>query len=409
MKQLKIVFLGLSLILFCPEIAAGQRTGAEERTIWVNALTKIAEPVLVNLSQNTLRQNMPVEVIEEAKGRNREAVTHLEAVGRLLYGISPWLELGPDNTKEGQLRKHFIELTLKGLHNAVDPQSPDCLNFTTDAQALVDAAFLAQGLLRAPTQIWEKLDKSTQLRFIEALKSTRAIKPNESNWLLFSATIEAAILRFTGECHLETINYALTRMDQWYKGDGWYGDGKNLHIDYYNSIVIHPMMMDVLTVLKNKDTNDTVVYNRELKRSIRYAVELERMISPEGTYPAIGRSLTYRFGIFQILSYVALHKKLPVYILPSQVRSALSVVIERQISAPGTFDRNGWLTLGFCGHQPDMAESYISTGSLYMCTAAFLPLGLPETDEFWIGNYAEWTNKKAWNGVNIPKDHAMKD
>ena len=42
MKQLKIVFLGLSLILFCPEIAAGQRTGAEERTIWVNALTKIA-------------------------------------------------------------------------------------------------------------------------------------------------------------------------------------------------------------------------------------------------------------------------------------------------------------------------------------------------------------------------------
>jgi len=56
-----------------------------------------------------------------------------------------------------------------------------------------------------------------------------------------------------------------------------------------------------------------------------------------------------------------------------------------------------------------MAESYISTGSLYMCAAAFLPLGLPETDEFWTGNYAEWTNKKAWNGVNIPKDHAMKD
>jgi hypothetical protein len=409
MKQLKIRILGLCLISVFPGISAGQRTGAQERSIWVNTLAKIAEPVLVNLSQNTLRKNMPVEVIEKAKGKNREAVTHLEAIGRLLYGISPWLELGPDNTTEGQLRKHFIDLTLKGLHNAVDPDSPDRLNFTTDAQALVDAAFLAQGLLRAPTQIWEKLDKITQNRIIEALKSTRIIKPNESNWLLFSATIESAILQFTGECQQETITYALTRMDQWYKGDGWYGDGKDLHLDYYNSIVIHPMMMDIMTLLKNRNRIDTVTYNKELKRSIRYATELERLISPEGTYPAIGRSLTYRFGIFQALTQVALKKNLPAYILPSQVRSALTVVIERQMNAPGTFDSNGWLTLGFCGHQPEMAETYISTGSLYMCAAVFLPLGLPETDEFWTGNYAEWTNKKAWNGVNIPRDHAIND
>lgn len=409
MKQLKIFYPVLIVFFLSTGSYAKQRTGTADRKIWVQTLSRIAEPVLVNLSRNTLRKNMPVEVVEEAKNKNREAVTHLEAVGRLLYGISPWLELGPDNTDEGKLRKHYIELSLAGLHNAVDPDSPDLLNFTTDPQALVDAAFLAQSLLRARTQLWNKLDKLTQQRLIEAFKSTRIIKPNESNWLLFSATIEATLLQLTGECKMETITYALNRMNEWYKGDGWYGDGKNLHLDYYNSIVIHPMLMDVLTVLKSKNLTDSVTFATEEKRSIRYAEELERLISPEGTYPAIGRSLSYRFGIFQALSQVALFKKLPTLVSPAQVRCALTAVIERQINAPETFDTNGWLQLGFCGHQPGISETYISTGSLYMCAAVFLPLGLPESDEFWNGAPTDWTNKKAWSGKKVKYDKAIKN
>lgn len=409
MKHIKIIYPVLIMILLSSGTFAKQRTGTEERTIWVQTLSKIAEPVLVNLSRNTLRKNMPVEVAEGAKNRNRAAVTHLEAVGRLLYGISPWLELGPDNTVEGKLRRHFIDLSVKGLRNAVDPDSPDKLNFTTDPQALVDAAFLAQSLLRAPTQLWGKLDKETQQRMVEALKLTRMIKPNESNWLLFSATIETTLLQLTGECNMETITYAQKRMEEWYKGDGWYGDGKSFHFDYYNSIVIHPMLMDVLTVLKSKNLTDSTTFGTEEKRSIRYAEELERLISPEGTFPAFGRSLAYRFGIFHALSQVALFKKLPAQVLPAQVRCALTSVIERQISAPETFDANGWLQLGFCGHQPGISETYISTGSLYMCAAVFLPLGLPASDEFWQGAPAEWTNKKVWSGKKIKYDHAIKN
>jgi len=53
---------------------------------------------------------------------------------------------------------------------------------------------------------------------------------------MFSATIEAALLEFTGECELKPIHYALKRHKEWYKGDGWYGDGRNFHLDYYNSL-----------------------------------------------------------------------------------------------------------------------------------------------------------------------------
>lgn len=382
--------------------------GTDERQRWVDALVKIADPVLTNLSQNTLRQNMPVEVVKGAESRNREVVTHLEAFGRVMTGIAPWLELGPDETKEGQLRKKYIDLSIKALKNGVDPSSPDYLNFTKDRQPLVDAAFLAHGLLRAPRQLWGNLDKQTRERLVYELKSTRAIKPNESNWLLFSAMVEAALLKYTGDCNMEPIDYAIRKHKEWYKGDAVYGDGENFHNDYYNSFVIQPMLLDVLGVLKEKGLDKELFYDTELIRFVRYAEQQERLISPEGTFPPLGRSLVYRFGAFQVLAQAALMKQLPDYIVPAQVRSALTTVIDRQIAQEGTFDANGWLQLGFCGHQPEVAETYISTGSLYLCSAAFLPLGLPATDTFWTGRFTEWTSVKAWAGKKIKIDKALK-
>ena len=70
---------------------------------------------------------------------------------------------------------------------------------------------------------------------------------------------------------------------------------------------------------------------------------------------------------------------------PAQARAALDAVIRRTLDAPGTFDADGWLQIGLCGHQPGVGERYISTGSLYLATTAFLPLGLPPDDPFWIG------------------------
>jgi hypothetical protein len=81
----------------------------------------------------------------------------------------------------------------------------------------------------------------------------------------------------------------------------------------------------------------------------------------------------------------------------------------RMNSAPGTFDEKGWLRIGFAGHQPSIGESYISTGSLYLCSAAWLPLGLPASDEFWSAPAEPWTQQKAWGGVDIKTDHAIEE
>src|SRR5437764_2327442 len=143
-----------------------------------------------------------------------------------------------------------------------------------------------------------------------------------------------------------------------------------------------------------------------LARAKRYAAIQERLISPEGTFPAIGRSLAYRFGAFHLLANMALRKQLPDGVAPEQVRSALTAVMKRMAEAPGTFDRNGWLQIGFCGHQPSIGEPYLSTGSLYLCSAVFLPLGLPASDPFWSAAEKPWTAKQIWARGAVPADPA---
>jgi hypothetical protein len=382
------------------------RLPADDRAASVAVLTRVAEPVLAALAEGTLRQRLPVHDWE----RDRAAFTHLEAFGRTLAGIAPWLELGPDESPEGRMRAHFIDLSVRALVQATDPASPDFLNFgPRGGQPLVDSAFLAHGLLRAPTQVWGRLDAAQRERVFAALKTSRAIKPGQSNWLLFSAMVEAALWEFSGTCEMAPIETAVNRHMDWYLGDGTYGDGPELHWDYYNSYVIQPMLVDVLRVCARHKhlLGDTLPI--VLERARRYAAVQERMISPEGTFPIIGRSSAYRFGALQHLAQMALQHELPSDLPPAAVRGALTAVVRRMSEAPGMFDEQGWLQVGAVGHQPSIREPYIATGSLYLCLTGLVHLGLPAEDPLWTTPAQPWTQAHLWRGDDAPADHALRE
>lgn len=378
------------------------------RIYWLGLLDRIAGPVLSGAARGRLHAEMPIE--HHPASKDRPQFSHLEAIGRTLTGIAPWLELGATNagsTAEQRHRASFVDLARAAIARATDPASPDYCNFDQGQQPLVDAAFLAQALLRAPNQLWAALDQRVRANVIAALIRTRRIQPGRNNWLLFASTIEAFLARAGEQWNRPRVEAALTAHEQWFKGDGHYGDGPSFHWDYYNSFVIHPMLLDTLAVFAKESPEWSAQQDRERERAIRYAAIQERLISPEGTYPIIGRSIAYRMGAFHLLSQMALRKQLPGGVTPAQVRSALTAVMKRQMERPGTFDPRGWLTIGVAGHQPGLGETYISTGSLYLCCAAFLPLGLPEQDEFWSAPDADWTAKRLWSGADAPADHAV--
>lgn len=383
-----------------------QTTGAQDREQWVHWLWKIAYPVVHNLAEGTLHQNMPVETPTGSTDGYRD-MTHLEAVGRTLAGVAPWLELPDDDTAEGKLRKQMRDEALKGLKNAVDPDSPDRLNFTKHAQPIVDAAYLAHAFLRAPKALWEPLDEVTKARYIEAFKVLRNRTGAYNNWLLFTGLTEAFLMQQGAQYDPFRIRMAKNKIQEWYVGDGWYSDGSKFSMDYYNSYVINPMMVALLETILPKKQASQAEFDQALRRMVRHAEYCERIIAPDGTYPAFGRSVTYRSAAFQSLADVALRGKLPDHIKPVQVRCALTAVHRNLYDGDQNFDKEGWLVLGFNGHQPEVADYYTSTGSLYMATLSFLPLGLPADHPFWTDEPADWTTKKAWAGERFHKDYKV--
>jgi hypothetical protein len=377
------------------------------REYWLSVLQRLCEPLLSVTAAGDLKAAMPIEAHPECQ--DRAHYTHLEAVGRLLTGIAPWLELEilPDS-EEGRLQQRYRELARTAVARICDPADSARLNFDRGSQPVVDAAFLAQAILRAPTQLWEKLSAPAQQNLADALVQTRSILPYFNNWLLFSGIIEAALHRMGRWWDPMRIDYALRQHEAWYAGDGCYQDGPTFHFDYYNSFVIQPMLLDIVAELLpcggGKLTPEFA--GQLLQRCQRHAEILERLISPEGTLPPVGRSLAYRFGILQPLGHLALRGDLPDLLPPAQIRSAMSAVIHRMTEAPGTFDADGWLRIGFCGAQPEVGEHYISTGSLYLCSTGLLPLGLGANHPFWISPDRDWTARRAWSGQPISADKA---
>jgi hypothetical protein len=391
----------------------------QHRSYWLQQVELVSDPVLKALKEGNLRRKMPVEAAP-GQAQARAVGTHLEALGRLLSGLAPWLELEPstgESPKETTLRARYRDCALAGITSALDPASPDYMHFGESPQTLVDSSFLALALLRAPKQLLEKLDAKTRQRLAEALITQRKVQPPFNNWLLFAAMNEALLMTLNQPWDRMRVDYALRELQSWYLGDGIYGDGPHFHWDFYNSFVIQPYLLQLMDTVPNQSPDRSPDQSPSWsamrtpihQRAQRYAAIQERMIAPDGSYPAIGRSITYRCGAFHLLADAARRNMLPEGITPPQVRCALSAVIERTLGPSGTFSSDGWLQIGLAGHQPGLGETYISTGSLYLCSAAWLPLGLPPADPFWSLPPQPWTSQIIWSGKNSQADHAHDD
>lgn len=376
------------------------------RQSWLELLLRVARPVLEAAADGKLQQLMPVEAAPGHEA-DRHTVTHLEAVGRTLAGIAPWLEHGETSVDEGRELSRSRDLAIESIARGVAKGTPAYLNFGAQRQTIVDAGFLSLALVRAPQQLLSGLPSEARSNLADALRATRGLAPPFNNWLLFCAIIEAALLKLDQPWDRMRVDYALREHASWFLGDGVYGDGPHFHADYYNSYVIHPFLLALLDAVGSSDPAWAKMTEAIRARATRYAALQERMVAPDGSFPVVGRSITYRCGAFHLLADAALRHLLPAALPPEQVRCALGAVIGRTLGAGNTFDAAGWLRIGLAGHQPSLGETYISTGSLYLCTGAFLPLGLPASDPFWTGPSRPWTSQRAWTGEDAAADHAQ--
>ena len=412
LRLLTIIVL-LSLTPLVSAYAAKKKPQMQsDRQYWCSLAYRMAQPVLENMAKGELQKNMQTEFSPSFDNRNRK-VLYMECFGRLMAGIAPWLALPDDDTAEGLQRKQLREWALKAYRNAVDTNNPDYLCWGIGGQNLVDAAYIAESFLRAYDTLWMPLDNQTKQRYLTEFRKLRKIDPPYTNWLLFSSTIESFMAKAKGEYDQYRVNSACRKMEEWYVGDGWYADGPSFSFDYYSSYVFHPMYLETLQAMIDTKANTRLdyqkYYNRALKRCQKYAIVLERFISPDGTFPVFGRSIPYRLAAMQPLALMAWYQTLPKELTNGQVRAVLTKAMHRMFDSQQNFNEGGFLTIGFCGNQPNIADWYTNNGSLYMTTLAFMPLGLPANHPFWTDAAQPWTQVKAWNGEAFPKDHHWAD
>lgn len=404
--------VGAFLLAACEYVRYLERESGDDRGYWSDLAYRIARPVLANMAEGKLKDNMMVEVSPTWDGRKKD-VTYMETFGRLMAGIAPWLSLPDDDTEEGRKRAELRALALRSYANAVDPESPDYLLWKGEGQALVDAAYLAESFIRGWNALWMPLDVQTKQRYIKEFTGLRRVDPPYTNWLLFSSTIESFLAKAGADYDEYRINSAIRKTEEWYTGDGWYADGPSFAFDYYSSYVFHPMYLETLASMKDARARTRIhytrYYDRALKRAQKYSIVLERLVSPEGTFPVFGRSIPYRMAALQPLALMAWYEKLPAGLSNGQVRNALTSVMHSMFDGRENFNEGGFLTIGFAGRQPNIADWYTNNGSLYMTSLAFLPLGLPATHPFWTDAPLPTTNQKAWSGKPFPKDHRWED
>ena len=405
--------LVLALVPFMGISAKKKAVQQSDRQYWCSLAYKMAQPVLENMAKGELQKNMQTEFSPSFDNRNKK-VLYMECFGRLMAGVAPWLTLPDDATAEGKQRKQLREWALASYKNAVDPQNPDYLCWGIGGQNLVDAAYIAESFLRAYDTLWKPLDEVTKKRYLKEFAKLRHIDPPYTNWLLFSSTIESFMAKAGGDFDEYRVNSACRKVEEWYVGDGWYADGPVFAFDYYSSYVFHPMYLETLQAMVDAKVNSRLdyqkYYDRELKRCQKYSIILERFISPEGTFPAFGRSIPYRMATMQPLALMAWYQTLPKDLSNGQVRAALTKVLHRMFDQQNNFNEKGYLSIGFCGNsQKNVADWYTNNGSLYMTTLAFMPLGLPADHPFWTDAAQPWTQVKAWNNQQFPKDHHWND
>lgn len=427
MKKMLIL---LALLLPLSAGAKKKTDTKTDREVWVDIMYQMAEPVLRNMAEGKLQQTMTLESggleLSPTWDNRNKKVAYMECFARLMAGLAPWLALPDDDTAEGAKRKQLRQWALKSYANAVDSDSPDYLGWTSGGQTLVDAAYLVESLYRGYDALWVPLDSLTKQRYIKEIKGLRRYDPPYTNWFLFVGMEESFLMYVGADYDAFRIKTAMSKVEEWYIGDGLYSDGPSFAFDYYNAYVIQPMYVECLEMIAARQPNNTYLVratdkerngakNRlevARKRMQKYSVILERFISPEGTFPVVGRSIPYRMATMQPLAQLAWRKQLPEELSEGQVRSALTAVAKRMFGlAPqspegaSNFNAQGFLTIGFVGSHPNVADWYTNNGSLYMTSMGFLPLGLPATDSFWTAPAEKWTSKKAWEGDDFPKDH----
>jgi hypothetical protein len=304
------------------------------------------------------------------------SVSGLEGFARTAPLFAAWLYSGrPRDIIDRQTGKSYDVVTLlqNGLLAGTDPSSPNYWgDIHDDDHRIVEAADIARVLWLTRDKIWVRLDEAKKKRLATWLLQTKTARISfRNNWILFPVVVEA-FLKNVG--YLEEFDHR--NFDEFktnYLQNGWFRDGPNGRVDYYNAWGIS---YDIYWIHLFDPFFDQEFIKSVLTDSGALTLHL---ISPRGI-PIMGRSICYRTGIPSAVIIGSILA--PAAVSPGLARRALDATWDYFVDH-GVL-REGTLTMGYLNSDPRIVDRYSGAGSchwgLRSLTLAFMA---SPSDPFW--------------------------
>lgn len=348
----------------------------ESRNDVVEALHQQLEPLIPAFTDDGAR----VSLADTSAAFGMEAA-ELEGFARPLWGIVPFVYGGGDF-------KHW-NLFRKGLSNGTNPNNQAYWGKVGDFdQHLVELAAIGFALCLVPEHIWNPLLDEAKDNLSKFLLNARENEFPHCNWKFFRIMIDLGLEKVGVKFDKSLTKAYMDDLDIMYIDEGWYGDGGNNRIDYYNPFALHFYGMIYYFVMKEKDPERC---NKYKSRALLFAKQFIHWFSDDGACIPFGRSCTYRFavdGFWGMLACVIGPNEAPI------IRwGVLKGIYLRNLrwwsKQPVSYFKTNILSVGFSYPNQFMCENYNSPQSPYWSLKAFASLILPESHPFWTSKEEE--------------------
>ena len=311
-----------------------------------------------------------------------DSVDAIESFARISSAWGAWLR-NPTNSAVLRFQGHEIDLEAllrQALLDGTDPSNP--YTYWGDIghmdQRIVESADIAVALWMSRERVFHKMTPAEQEQIMTWLAQVDGKGTYTDNWILFTAMVQVVRLHLGFPSPEDDLDFRLMQIDEFYRGDGWYVDGPTDEFELYNAWMFgwHYLLWTWIDGERHPHRCQKV-----LARGRSFIEGFLHFFGTNGSYPAWGRSIVYRFAA---LAPFAIGHFLNIAPDNPGLLRRVSTGCIRYFYDHGLFDPEAhYLRQGYHGDFPPAGEAYISPGSPYWCCHGLFALTFDNDDPFW--------------------------
>lgn len=306
-----------------------------------------------------------------------ERIDHLEGFSRVMPLFGAWVAGGrsPNVTLRDGRSIDLASAFRSGLLAGTDPTSSEYWGDMGDGdQRIVEAADIALALWFFRRSVWASLAGEQKNRVVRWLSQANPRTVPDNNWHLFVITVNT-VLRALGEpLDADSSERRYRRIkEEFYRGAGWFSDGRHGSVDYYNAWSFHYSLYWLEQIRPAWDPD----FIREAR--YRFLETYRYLIGPRGV-PILGRSVCYRLAVAAPLVFG--HLDCPFVVSAGQAKRALDETWRYFVRRGAVTGGN--VTQGYFGPDRRILENYSGPGSCLWSLRSLIPAyWLPWQASFW--------------------------